>query len=104
MHMYQLVYNLKVNKMIKVVIFCCKLCGFFRILALFDDLRVQKMGGQNSNSSSPTTCQPPPPLPLPTKKGMLDTVCVTRDQALFSFRFENDIPSGNLVVAIRENV
>ena len=76
MHMYQLVYNLKVNKMIKVVIFCCTLCGFFKILALFDDLRVQKMGEQNSNSSSPTICQPPPSLP-PPKKECLITVCVT---------------------------
>ena len=69
-HTYQLIYNyLKVNKMIKVVIFCCKLCGFFKILALFDDFRVQKGVGKILTPLLQPSFSPPPPFPFPPQKG-----------------------------------
>ena len=62
--------------MIKVVIFCCKLCVFlknFSPIWWFEDAR---RGGQNSISSSP-------PFPPPPKKGMLDhSLCASTAKQL----------------------
>ena len=58
--------------MIKVVIFCCKLCGFFKILALFDDFRVQKGVGKILTPLLQPSFSPPPPSPFPPQKGILN--------------------------------
>ena len=66
--------------MIKVVIFCCKLC-FFLILAPFDDWRVQEGVGKILTLLLPAL--PLPPLPPPQKKGMLDhSLCASTTKQL----------------------